>query len=238
MNMNMYLDEVCRNIKCRSVHADVRNELSAHIYDLAKEHGCPPEEILQYMGKPEEIGAMFNKCHKMPFNSRRGLLLWAALYSFLIGMTFPFLSDMFIADNYTIFFTLIPLIFIFIAANRMILKRCRLKISAADAAETAVGALIGTAAGIIISAALVFAGIFDSYAVLEFQKISAGSKYIMIAIIPVTVLSAAAIYFSSCVNSSPKGEAPYYELDVFMPLKYDVDAAFGEKSGGPPKKRK
>lgn len=227
MTVSDYLDAVCAGIKYRSIHREVREELSTHIYETAEELGCSLDEAVKYMGSPDEIGNMFNKYHRMPFNSRYGLFLWAALYAFLICMTYPLVLEMLTSNNYTTFSKLTPLMIIFAIVNKKLLKRCRFKMLAADAAEVA----IGGAAGIVISMAAVIAlglaGFWSMSTRLGFEEVSYIFNIVGLIFLAAIELSALIIYFSSCINSSPKGEAPYYELIVFKPMQYDVETAFG-----------
>ncbi len=66
-----FLDRVCACIRAKSVHADIRTELSSHITEITEngiESGLSPEEAekqaLIRMGDPEEIGLKLDKKHR------------------------------------------------------------------------------------------------------------------------------------------------------------------------------
>ena len=66
-----FLDNVCIHIKCKTVHKDIRDELTNHIYELKDEYvneGHDEEKALDMaisaMGNCDEIGNRLNKQHK------------------------------------------------------------------------------------------------------------------------------------------------------------------------------
>ncbi len=66
-----FLDRVCACIRAKSVHADIRAELSSHITEITEngiESGLSPEEAerqaLIRMGDPEDIGLKLDKKHR------------------------------------------------------------------------------------------------------------------------------------------------------------------------------
>ena len=220
MTVSDYLDAVCAGIKYRSIHREVREELSTHIHETAEELGCPLDEAVKYMGSPEETGAMFNEAHRMPFNSSRGLFLWAALYALFICIAYILIN---VLNGYRIF-SLMPLIIVFVFANGKLLKRGRFKMSAADAADIIMGAAAGLAVGMVLIFTPYLSDIWNTY-VADYNNTFDFSGGTVLAISGVAELSALIIYFYSCANSAPKGEAPYYVF--FFPMKYDVEKAFG-----------
>ena len=66
-----FLDEVCRHIRCRAVHKEIRRELSLHIEDLTEAYlkqGMDEEDAARRavldMGSGEAIGRQLNDQHK------------------------------------------------------------------------------------------------------------------------------------------------------------------------------
>ena len=66
-----FLNEVCAQVRAKSVHSAIREELSSHIDEIKDEEiqaGLPPEEAerkaLLYMGSPEDIGLQLDKKHR------------------------------------------------------------------------------------------------------------------------------------------------------------------------------
>ncbi|WP_195572311.1 FtsW/RodA/SpoVE family cell cycle protein [Paenibacillus sp. 1001270B_150601_E10] len=67
---DQYLDQVCKQIKAKDMHDEIRDELLSHWDELvqdALEDGCPDENVdalvHRQMGDPEEVGRGFNQVH-------------------------------------------------------------------------------------------------------------------------------------------------------------------------------
>lgn len=66
-----YLDTVCRQIKCKTTHNAIREELTEHIEELQEayiaqgnDEATATERALTQMGDPQEIGRQLHKTHK------------------------------------------------------------------------------------------------------------------------------------------------------------------------------
>ena len=103
-----FLDEVCIHINCKTVHKDIREELSEHINELMEENrsnGCEEEKALDLaisaMGSTDEIGTKLNCQHKP--QTEWSLLILTALIT-VIGGVVMFSSSQF-ADGRAINFS-------------------------------------------------------------------------------------------------------------------------------------
>lgn len=70
-NLQKYLNAVCAQVRCREVHADIREELTGHIDELVGEYtatGVPVEEAIPKavarMGDPEMVGRQLHQAHR------------------------------------------------------------------------------------------------------------------------------------------------------------------------------
>ena len=46
MTLHDFLEEVCRHIKYRSIHNDIRDELASHIYEIKERDGFTTEQAV------------------------------------------------------------------------------------------------------------------------------------------------------------------------------------------------
>lgn len=86
-----FLDDVCIHINCKTIHKDVREELSEHINELKEENisnGCDEEKALDLaisaMGNTDEIGTKLNRQHKP--QTEWSLLVLTALITIIGGV--------------------------------------------------------------------------------------------------------------------------------------------------------
>lgn len=101
--LSTFLDEVCRHIKCKAVHNEIREELSEHIYDLMEESiekGASEEKALDLaissMGSTGEIGVKLHRQHKP--QTEWSLLILVALIT-VIGGIVLYASSQFSGDS-------------------------------------------------------------------------------------------------------------------------------------------
>lgn len=80
--VQQFLDQVCRHIKVKKMHPEIREELTNHIEDRIEElqlQGSSPETsvhmAIKEMGSPDVIGRNMNETHKPILNWRIALLL-------------------------------------------------------------------------------------------------------------------------------------------------------------------
>ncbi|WP_160031683.1 FtsW/RodA/SpoVE family cell cycle protein [Paenibacillus sp. An7] len=80
--VQQFLDQVCRHIKVKKMHPEIREELTNHIEDRIEEFqqlGSSKEtaihKAIEEMGSPDVIGKSMNETHKPVLNWRIALLL-------------------------------------------------------------------------------------------------------------------------------------------------------------------
>lgn len=80
--VQQFLDQVCRHIKVKKMHPEIREELQNHIEDRMEElqlQGSSPKTsvhvAIEEMGSPDVIGRSMNETHKPILNWRIALLL-------------------------------------------------------------------------------------------------------------------------------------------------------------------
>lgn len=80
--VQQFLDHVCRHIKVKKMHPEIREELTNHIEERMEElqlRGSSKEtaaqKAIEEMGPPDVIGKSMNETHKPVFNLRIALLL-------------------------------------------------------------------------------------------------------------------------------------------------------------------
>ena len=86
-----FLDDVCIHINCKTVHKDIREELSEHINELKEENitnGYDEEKALDLaisaMGSADEIGTKLNRQHKP--QTEWSLLVLTAIINIIGGV--------------------------------------------------------------------------------------------------------------------------------------------------------
>lgn len=77
-----FLDRVCRHIRVKSMHAEIREELGSHIterMDMLASEGVAEEycaqEAIKLMGDPDDIGRSLHRAHKPVFDWKLVVLL-------------------------------------------------------------------------------------------------------------------------------------------------------------------
>lgn len=183
-----FLDEVCKNIKYRTVHKEIRAELRSHIRDVSEEYvktGYSREQAVNTaiarMGSAEEIGKALNRQFCLPFNCRFGLSVWAALVTIAAYLLYPLLYKI---HSGTIKIpcasvVIAAIILMFILINVMYLRRGRLKFSVKDIGGVTVGYFIGwtiVQSGLLLASRIV--GEYGFYPYMQDVKILFGFPYI------------------------------------------------------------
>lgn len=88
-----FLDRVCRHIRVKSMHAEIREELGSHIAErmdmlasegVAEEH-CA-QEAIKLMGNPDDIGRSLHRAHKPAFDWKLVVLLGLLTIVGLFGL--------------------------------------------------------------------------------------------------------------------------------------------------------
>ncbi|WP_145027293.1 FtsW/RodA/SpoVE family cell cycle protein [Paenibacillus sp. Y412MC10] len=88
-----FLDRVCRHIRMKSMHAEIREELGSHIAErmdmlasegVAEEH-CA-QEAIKLMGNPDDIGRSLHRAHKPAFDWKLVVLLGLLTIVGLFGL--------------------------------------------------------------------------------------------------------------------------------------------------------
>lgn len=166
--MFYYLDEVCEEIKYKTIHKDIRNELQSHIDEMAEQYGeiygdHAREFAARSMGNAKELGSMLNRQYKMPFNSQWGLAIWAAINAILGWTLYPLWMT--IWRHYTSVATFAACaVLVYCVLNMLYLRRTHFKCSFRDWGHIALGTLAGSAAAVtalLIASAI--AGTFGCY---------------------------------------------------------------------------
>ena len=162
MNKEEFLDKAVGCVKYIGVHKYIREELLSHIDDSAKAYekdGLEREAALNKavldMGKPESVGAAFNRAYRMPFNSRYGLGIWSCIavcvIYFLIYPAAVMLNNGTVPCKAPVP-VIAAICVLFALANYMILRRGHFIPSARDVRDIAIGFLTGA----VLSLAVLF----------------------------------------------------------------------------------
>lgn len=153
MDIYDYFDAICSEVKYKSVHKELKNELRSHIEDSAAErikqgmsYSAAISEAVGRMGNPKEIGKTFDRLYRMPFNSKWGFIIWGALVTIIIYLGYPLIyklgdGTIGILRFNNIFIGII--LFAFFLINMLFLKRGTKIITLRDMAQIALGYFIG-----------------------------------------------------------------------------------------------
>lgn len=183
-----YLEDVCGKIKYKTVHTEIRKELTSHIEDAAAEYEkCGYEKnaamgiAISHMGNGREVGEMFNSHYRMPFNCSLGLMIWAAAVTALFYFFYPLLFKIYngtIKIPHNEIFVLF-LLLAFMVGNWFYLRRGLLKISLRDSLHISAGFLLGWA---VSAAALMgmsaIGGVFGQYLYFPDVKLMFAPPYL------------------------------------------------------------
>ncbi len=198
MNIDEFLDEVCKYVKYKSVHMEIRSELREHIYENIHEWKMSEEEAVTSMGEPEEIGKAFNKNFHLPFNCRYGLCIWAAMVTVFIYLIYPVFAKLFnntinTGHNNVVILSAISFI-MFI--NVLFLKRGMLKLSFYDTINVTMGFLLGYVISVIVLMVFSKSGYY-----LYFSDVKIPIEFPYIPLLPINKIVFGLEFFSwwSCI---------------------------------------
>lgn len=107
MKVNEYINNVCKLIKNKKVHSEIKEELSGHINDIIEDYleigmslDTATTKALNQMGNVETIGHDLNKAHKS--NSDWLLLIMTSCLIFFGFLTTAFIQINTLTDRYYI----------------------------------------------------------------------------------------------------------------------------------------
>lgn len=235
-----FFEKIYNEIKYRSIHKSVYEELSEHIDEAAaayKNDGYNEEsalsKALEDMGSPEDIGKAFNKQYSMPFNHRYGLVIWFGLITcFIYTVLYPILS---LINNGKIEMRNSSIATVIILAavalvNYLVLRRGHFIISGADVRDISVGFLIGASCSLIILFLLSLAGKYGYYIYCSDVKILffnpatyMGNEIRFCGDELLIWLSFMIIYSYSCKINTKQGFVFAKCLDSIYPYCIDID---------------
>lgn len=146
--MFYYLDEVCGEIKYKTIHKEIRKELQSHIDEFAEEYGevygkSARDMAKMHMGNAKELGEMIDRQYPMPFNSQWGLAIWAAINTALGWTLYPLWMDIWRYNN-KIATPVACGVFVYCILNMLFLRRTHFKCSFRDWGHIALGTIAGS----------------------------------------------------------------------------------------------
>ena len=224
MNLYDFLDGVCKQVKYRSLHNEIRSELSEHILEIEENENLTTEQAVFVMGDPTDIGKSINANHRMPFNSRYGLHIWAAIITAVICLAYPYLKTL--AKTNIGFGIMLVIITAYSVLCGFAIRRTNARITIRDVAGVAAGSFIGN----VLTLALIYAVslLFTKGTYLYFQSvyIPFGINLDALTFLVVTVLWSALVYWCSCKLIIRQ---KFGDRVVNGALVYDEDFIFGYK---------
>lgn len=146
--MSFYLDEVCKEIKYKTIHKEIRKELQSHIDEFAEQYseiyGSAARDTAQrHMGNPKELGEMIDNQYPMPFDSSWGLIIWSALNAILGWTLYPLWMDIW-RYRTEIVTPVACCVFLYCVLNMLYLRRTHFKCSFRDWGHIALGVIAGS----------------------------------------------------------------------------------------------
>lgn len=146
-----FLDNVLKEVKYRTRHAEIRAELRSHIEEQTGQYEKFGKEYAEdmavgQMGDASELGKQINNQYRMPFNSTYGIAIWSFINTVLIYLFYP--VWIYIWNRYPtkiIYAAIVPAVYVVL--NLLYLKRGHFKFALRDWRDI----LIGTLAGVVVS---------------------------------------------------------------------------------------
>lgn len=162
-----YLDDVCKEIKYKTIHKEIRSELQSHIDEFVNQYGeiygdSARDIAGRSMGNAKELGRMINKQYRMPFNSSLGLVIWAAVNTMLGWALYPFWISIW-KYHPTIVTPVALIALLYCIINMFYLRRTHFKFSMRDWGQIALGTVIGSAVSITALLLISNIGVFGNY---------------------------------------------------------------------------
>lgn len=152
-SLHDFIESMCDEIRYKPIHRELKAEIKAHIEEMAEEYmafGYDYDTSMNIaasrMGNAREIGEMMNKEYRMPFNSRLGLMFWAAIVTAVVYLGYPLIFRLYHGTirighyNTVIIITMLAL---FMYANIRYLRRGRMMITVRDMLQISAGFIIG-----------------------------------------------------------------------------------------------
>ncbi len=223
MTLYDFLEEVCRHVKYRSIHNDIRDELSSHIYEIKESEGFTTEQAVAMMGDPAEIGKNINKAYRMPFNCRYGIEIWAAAAAAPLCLAYPFLKAL--SDTNIGFAAMLIIIAAYGSLCGFIIRRSNVRLTLRDILSAAAGGLCGTLitlAAVYVASLLFTKGV---YPYCQNVRILFGIKLTAVIFAVIMMMWSVFVYFCSCKAASNKrfgghvpinGGAVVYDDDIIV----------------------
>lgn len=211
MTLHDFLEEVCRHIKYRSIHNDIRDELASHIYEIKEREGFTTEQAVAMMGDPAEIGKNINKAYRMPFNCRYGIEIWAAAAAAPVCIAYPFLKAL--SGTNIGFAAMLIIIAAYGLLCGFIIRRSNVRLTLRDILSAAVGGLCGTVItlAVVYLVSLMFTnGVYPYYPNV---RIPFGIKLTAAIFAVIMMMWSAFVYFCSCKAPSNKRFGGHVPVD-------------------------
>ena len=196
MTLYDFLERVCAQVKYRSIHNEIRNELSEHVMELEENEGLTAEQAVAVMGNPSEIGKSINENYRLPFNSRYGLHIWAAIISAVICLAYPYLRTL--SRTNTGFFIMLIIVTVYSVLCGFAIRKSNARISIRDIGSVAAGSAVGNI--LTLAVIYVFSMLLTKRVYPYFQSvyIPFGINLDALTFLVVEVLWSAFVYWFSC----------------------------------------
>ena len=224
VNLYDFLDGVCKQVKYRSLHNEIRSELSEHVLEIEENEGLTTEQAVAVMGDPAQIGKSINANYRMPFNSRYGLHIWAAMITAVICLAYPYLQTL--SKTNIGFGIMLVIVVIYSILCGFALRRTNVRISVRDSGSVAAGSFIG--AIVTLAAIYALSMMLEKRVYPYFQSvyIPFGINLDALTFLAIMALWSAFVYWCSCkliIRQTFDGHI------VKGALVYDDDFVFGCK---------
>ena len=196
MTLYDFLDKVCAQVKYRSIHNEIRNELSEHIQEIEENEGLTTGQAVAIMGDPAEIGKSINANYRLPFNSRYGLHIWASLITAIICFAYPYLKTL--SKTNIGFGIMLIIIALYSALCGFAIRNSNVRISLRDIASVAAGSIIGNILTLAVIYALSLILEERVYPYFHSVYIPFGLNLNALTFLTVMLLWSALVYWCSC----------------------------------------
>ena len=222
MTLYDFLGSVCAQVKYRSIHNEIRAELSEHIREIEENEGLTTEQAVSIMGNPAEIGKSINANYRMPFNSRYGLHIWAAIITAVICLAYPYLKTL--AKTNIGFGLMLIIVAIYSVLCGLTIRRSNARITIRDIVSVAAGSLIGSLLTLAFTYAVSLLFTNGTYPYFQSVYIPFGVNLDTLTFLMVMMLWSALVYWCSCKLIIRQ---KFGDRVVNGALVYDEDFIFG-----------
>ena len=224
MTLHDFLDKVCSQVKYRSIHNEVRNELSEHILEIEENEGLTTEQAVAVMGDPTEIGKSINANYRMPFNSRYVLHIWAGIITAVICLAYPYLQTL--SKTNIGFGMMLIIVAAYSALCGLAIRRTNARITIRDIWSAAAGCTIGAILTLSVIYSLSLMLEERVYPYFQSVYIPFGVNLDALTFLVVMVIWSAFVYWCSCKLIIRQ---KFDDRIVKGALVYDDDFIFGCK---------